>query len=239
MKLHGEVVEISNISQPDIRRMFNLMDLHYENMSWDMFTSDLSEKSWAVIIKDEKNIIQGFTTMLFVAFKFGGKDVKGIFSGDTIINKEYWGSLELPRVWGRFVLELAAEYKNGLFYWFLISKGYKTYKYLSTFYKSYYPRLDTPTPEFEKSLMDHFGSTTFSGQYDSHAGVIRANHKKDFLKLGVADITARQLKDPNIEFFAKANPGYAIGDELVCIASLSPDNIKSFFHSHLMGKSHE
>ena len=43
------------------------------------------------------------------------------------------------------------------FYWFLISKGYKTYRFLPLFFREFYPRHDAPTPAWAKEILDALG----------------------------------------------------------------------------------
>ncbi len=41
----------------------------------------------------------------------------------------------------------------------------------------------------------------------------------------MADVTEQRLGDPHVEFFVRANPGHADGDELVCLTELTPTNL--------------
>ena len=62
-----------------------------------------------------------------------GERLVGVFSGDTIIDQEYWGETELFRVWGEHVYELSERTPYASVYWFLITSGYKTYRFLPIF----------------------------------------------------------------------------------------------------------
>jgi hypothetical protein len=41
------------------------------------------------------------------------------------------------------------------------------------------------------------------------------------------------LQDPHVAFFQKLNPGYAQGDELVCLARFHPDNLTPYIRRQL------
>jgi hypothetical protein len=88
--------------------------------------------------------------MLF-PFNFDGRDMRILFSGDTIIMKEYWGSMALSLLFGELMIRLLKEYEDKEIYWMLISKGLRTYKYLPSFFLEYYPCSDKPTPENYRS----------------------------------------------------------------------------------------
>jgi hypothetical protein len=45
------------------------------------------------------------------------------------------------------------------------------------------------------------------------------------LRGALADIPNGRDRDPHVAFFAGRNPGWAQGDELVCVCPLSADNL--------------
>ena len=116
-------------------------------------------------------------------------------------------------------------YKEHELYWILISKGYKTYRYLPTHFKEFYPRYDMPTPDFHKKLTDNFGEVKYPDDYDPKTGVLYTGGKADAVKEGVAEMKEHHFENPHLKFFAEANPGYVDGDELVCLIKASFDNL--------------
>ena len=44
----------------------------------------------------------GFTTQKVMELEINGCLIHGVFSGDTIIHKSYWGELELFKAWADF-----------------------------------------------------------------------------------------------------------------------------------------
>ena len=157
--------------------------------------------------------------------KVNNSDVEGVFSGDTIIHKDYWGSLELYKIFGKKYVKFQGNDKND-FYWFLISKGYKTYRILPSFFNEFYPAYSGSTPTKIKEIIDSFGTKYYPEEYNRNTGVIEYKQIKDRLKVGVADITEDKLKNKHISFFKSINPGYIKGDDVVCLTSLKSDNLK-------------
>ena len=47
----------------------------------------------------------------------------------------------------------------------------------------------------------------------------------DFLRENVVVLSEKHLKNKNIQFFLEKNPNYQKGDELVCLAEISFDNL--------------
>jgi hypothetical protein len=234
MELHGRITEVGQLTEQDKQAMFLLMAEFYDDTAFPVFIRDLSEKDYCILLYDASNIIQGFSTQKIMAVDVGGAPVYGVFSGDTIIHKDYWGSMELFRVFARFYIDYGKRYEN--FYWFLISKGYKTYKMLPVFFNEFYPNYRTVTPPHEQAIIAAFGRQKYPDEFDPQSGVIFYKGVKDKLKAGVADITAKQLRDKDIVHFLQLNPGHQKGYDLVCLTRLTEDNFKPAAQKLLLGK---
>jgi hypothetical protein len=150
--------------------------------------------------------------------------VRALFSGDTIIDRRHWGDSALARVWGRLALALLDEHPAEELYWFLISKGYKTYRFLPVFFQEFYPRPEVPTPGRVAEVLDALARCKFPREYDPGRGIVRAGPGKEYLRDEVAPVTPGRLADPHVRFFVERNPGHLWGDELCCLAPLTRAN---------------
>jgi len=225
MSLKSKIIEKDCLTNEDILQMFQLMERHYENLNYDNFIKDLNEKDYCIVIyTEEDNKIRGFSTQKLLSFKNGTSNINGVFSGDTVIDKEYWGSLELYKCFAQFFVKPGEG--DDRFYWFLTSKGYKTYKILPLFFENFYPDYRTDTPTEVKSIMNRFGEIKYPDDYDKEKGVIVYKGTRDRLKSGIADIEEKHIKDPDIKFFLEKNPGFKDGDDLVCLTELKMSNLK-------------
>jgi len=231
MKLKGCVVKIENLTDRDISEMYELMAKFYDNIEKKVFLEDLYDKGYCAVLRDSEGLIRGFSTQKVVNFLVDGKEIHGIFSGDTIIHKSYWGSIEIFRVLIDFFLDIGAKYE--IFYWLLVVKGYKTYKILPTFFKEFYPNRLRDTPPKMQKIMDNFGETFYPDEYNKKSGVLEYGKIKDRLKDGVADITEKRLEDKDVQFFCEKNPNYLKGNDMVCITKLSKNNLLDKVKPHL------
>lgn len=224
--LVGEALPTSKLSDLVIQNMFNLFRDYYE-ADFDNFQQDLSNKNWVILLRDtEAGSIQGFSTLAFYKSTTKGGEIGVVYSGDTIIRPAYWGTPELPRAWIKNVLEIGNELPKPL-YWLLISSGYKTYRFLTVFYKEFFPRYDQPTPPEIQALIHHLAHERFGSEYDPQLGIVRFSSGATPLREGVSVATERRMKDPHVAFFVNKNKGYAEGDELVCLTHIHPDNFTS------------
>jgi len=208
-----------------IREMFEVFCENFERSSLEIFERDLKDKNWVILIRDtEHNALQGFSTIALYEMDYQRKRISVVYSGDTIIRREYWGTPELPRSWIHTVLEKSAQMPQPL-YWLLISSGYKTYRFLTVFYKEFYPRYDRPTPPEMQAMMEYLATQRFGTDYHCEGGVVRFQDGATPLRRGIAEVSDERLHDPHIAFYISRNPGHVNGDELVCITQIHPDNL--------------
>lgn len=171
--LKGEALSRSDLTDLDVQNMFGIFQDYYENATPRIFRRDLENKNWVIILRDsESKSIQGFSTLAFYESVVNGKPVGVVYSGDTIIRPAYWGTSELPRMWGRSVLRIGAQLPQPL-YWLLISSGYKTYRFLPKFFKEFYPRYDQPIPLEIQEIIDHLAGERFGAEYYPELGIVR------------------------------------------------------------------
>ncbi|MGE5485842.1 MAG: hypothetical protein ACM3X4_12580 [Ignavibacteriales bacterium] len=197
----------------------------FASMTLGQFEKGLSEKEWAVLLVDPStNEIQGFSTLKRIRAVLDGQRIVAYFSGETAIDPSFWGQMELPRAAGRHIMILAAAERDSPAYWFLITSSYRTYRFLPLFFEDYYPGCGSPAAGEIKRVLDHLALQEFGREYDPARGVIRFDGATPLLRK-YAEIPARRLKDPDVAFFAVANSGHLLGEELACLAPLYFENL--------------
>ena len=107
-------------------------------------------------------------------------------------------------------------------WWFLISKGYKTYLLLANNFHEYYPRVGVDTPENKKDILECLAEKIYPNRFDRNTGLIKfESEKHEKLKIFVAPITDQMCeKNKKIKFFQDSNPEWEKGDELACIGKV-------------------
>jgi hypothetical protein len=225
MRLAARLVIASDLTPSQRVAMFLLMERHYANVHRQVFEADLAEKHWVILVSDPaSHRLCGFSTQRLLEVEVEGRPVKVLFSGDTIISREHWGDRALSNAWGRLALSLMDPHPDAEMYWFLISQGYKTYRFLPLFFHEYYPRHDAATPDWAHAVLDAVARAIYPEEYDADSGVIRASASQYRLRAGLAEVTPERLKDAAVRFFHLRNPGHARGDELCCLAPLTRAN---------------
>ena len=206
--------------------MYHLYARYYGGTSQQLFLKDLSQKSHVILLIDGEKAIRGFSTVRKIETEFEGRPVRALFSGDTIVEDQFWGKNDLAQSWLKYAGKVKREHPQQPLYWFLIVKGQRTYRYLNVFSRTYFPALGVETPVREKKLMDQLSLEMFGEAYDQKNGVLRFHQSQGHLREEWADIPKKDLRRPEVQFFLERNSGYRLGHELVCLCELSEENLK-------------
>lgn len=216
----SELRSVPNLAPALRDEMWRLFDRYYDGVTKERFLADLSAKQHVVTLFDQAGELRGFSTIQEIRTDYQGEPILTIFSGDTVIHRENWGQKGLQRVFSRYLLRTKLAHPRRRVFWFLISKGYKTFLLMRNNLRSY-PDPARATPPEVKQVIDHLAGLKYPHNYDAAAGVIRFPRCVGAVKTGVAPVTARELENAEIRHFVQLNPGYAQGDELCCLAELT------------------
>ncbi|MEW6129966.1 MAG: hypothetical protein AB1757_23225 [Acidobacteriota bacterium] len=222
-KLKARIVPVTELTLAHKVRMFELMQKYYDGVSREQFLHDLMKKDAVILLYDERQKqIQGFSTLMKVTVNQQGKIWQGIFSGDTVIEKSFWGQRALGKAFLGYLFKEKLRNPFVPLYWLLITKGYKTYLMMANNFSQYYPRFDVEMPADKKALMDAFYSLLYPNGYDAQTGLIYPENNGGQLKSGVANISPLLMEaNPKIAFFQSKNPQWTHGVELACLARMT------------------
>lgn len=225
MNLTGQLVRVADIDEGRRDQMYVLMDRYYEYTDRSTFEADLDAKDWVIVIVEaSSNDLKGFSTQVLNHVDVDGRSIRALFSGDTIVDRDWRGQQALFQVSGWFLRRLIDAYPYDELYWFLTSKGYKTYRFLPLFFHEFYPRNNVPTPPELCAMIDTLALRIGGSRYDRQTKVLKSVVYANRLRPGVAEITESRMRDEHVRFFCDANPKHASGDELCCIAPVSLNN---------------
>jgi hypothetical protein len=213
----GRLLPRTDLTDAQRAAMLALMQENFLGVTEELFGRDLAEKNWVILLEDEQGQVRGFSTQLLYATQVDGAPVRVVYSGDTIVHRDAWGSNALARTW----LEAVRTWQSDVpLYWLLIISGFRTYRFLPVFWKEFWPRHDAPALP---ALLIALARERFDGRYDPASGILRLAAPQ-VLRDGLQEIPTSRLGNPHVDFFARVNPGHARGDELVCLCPLTPAN---------------
>ena len=220
-RLTARFVPLHRIHLRQVREMYDIFKAHYEHTDIETFVSDLSRKDGAILLTEYgTGRIVGFSSVVTLAV--GERDQgRGVFSGDTIVVPEYWGTRALHFAFMRYIIRQKLRKPLSPLFWLLISKGYKTYLLMANNFDRYYPHPDQQHEDLEP-LVKSYCDALFPGYYAPHTRVLDFGESAQRLRRGVAAVSDELVREvPKVRFFQERNPTWNRGTELPCIALLS------------------
>ncbi|WP_131480126.1 hypothetical protein [Marinobacter halodurans] len=209
--------------------MYDVFRQYYAYTDMDSFIRDLNGKHGAILIRTRgENRVVGFSTIVSLDMAIGRMRARGVFSGDTIIEREYWGTRTLQIAFFLYVLKEKLRKPFRPLFWLLISKGYKTFLLLANNFHQYYPHPDGDCPELAP-VVRHYCERLFPGHYDPDTGVLDFGENAQHLKEDVASITPELRQQvPKVRFFEERNPTWRRGTELPCVGEITLKTLMGF-----------
>ena len=224
--MNGSLLAREDIDAATQTTMHRLLARHFFGVGEDQFEADLADKTHVVLLERSPGELVGFSTFAFERIEYCGKPLDVVTSGDTIMDPAAWQSSVLSRTWIEAVLGLHREHGVGRLVWLLITSGFRTYRFLPVFWKTFYPRFDATTPVQTQTMIRALAYRRYGDRFDACSGVVRFD-RPQVLRPHLAGIPARKRLDPHVAFFDRANPRHIDGDELVCLTEITQANLTS------------
>ena len=216
--------KIGDLTETDRNKISSLYLSYFDGSSEKQVNSDLQNKTEILLVFHE-NVLVGFTTLQLYDYQWKNSAIQIIYSGDTVVDKAHWGQQALAFAWIENLGKLRRERPDVPLYWFVILKGHRTYKFLPTFGKSFYPHWAVDRSDL-KPLADALAIQKFGADYCSKTGLVKFSESKGHLKSEIAFPTEEEKTKDAVKFFLKRNPDYILGHELVCLCEITEENMK-------------
>jgi hypothetical protein len=224
--LQSAITTVKDLAPADRDQMFALYETYYEAVDRNGFERDLAEKDAVVIIRSADEIV-GFSTYLVRPQKMGAETFYYLFSGDTVLHSARWGDPVLLRGFFRAAGAAKARVEGRLF-WFCIIGGHRTYRILPNFFREFFPSMDSTGSADLRTRCDAIAAARYGACFDPATGLIDFGPSQGHLRYQWADVVETATHNRHAAHFLKANPEYARGVELACLAELELGNLKRY-----------
>lgn len=208
--------------------MYALYEQHYDATDWQRFETDLDGKDLAILVRDDRGEIVGFSTLSFHRQPIDCDDVFYLFSGDTILAAPLWGNPILLRTWFDTAGRLKRQLGSRRLFWFLIVKGHRTYRILPNFFRDYVPRADVPPAHPFFRLRDAIARSRYGDLFRPATGLIDFGRSLGHLRPELASVEEAATRNPHAATFVQFNPHHHRGVELVCLTELGGGNLRRY-----------
>lgn len=222
----SEFISINRLSPALKLKLEELYLAHYEASNSEIFQADLARKDEVLVVYKQREVI-GFSSLAYHRLEWEGRELRIIFSGDTIVQPEHWGQMALTTAWLAHMGSLARSEPESPLYWLLIVKGHRTFRYLPAYLLKFFPHWEREEPGLA-SLAHHLGRYFFQAAYNPKTGIAAWPESRGQLKPHLAEPEPDELARPEVRFFLERNPGYRQGDEMLCLSPMSADNLRPF-----------
>ena len=210
---------------------------YYDGSDGNVFFNDLENKDEILLLFFIDKLV-GFTTLKNYLIDCpdgftplnpyqNSNSLSILFSGDTIVSAQHWGQQALAFAWIRHISVIKSRHAHLPLYWFLLVKGFRTYRYLFSFTKSFFPYWDDNRNDL-KYLADYLAFQKYGALYNPLSGIVECPEKSGFLTEQWSSPKYKDLIHPSTQFFLQTNPNYQQGHELVCVCELEAVNFKPF-----------
>jgi hypothetical protein len=234
-KLVANFIKIKNVSVLQLLEMHKIFIQYYHNADLNNFVNDMGAKTGVIVLEDkiEKRIV-GFSTWTELELVASGKKSIGIFSGDTVIEKKYWGNKALQTCFVTQLLKTKLKKPKTPIFWLLISKGYKTYLLLTNNFPKHYPSHDKNNIRLE-AVVDEYCQKLYPSAYNETHRLLDFGGEYQHLKDDVAAITKDMTEGhPDIRHFEMLNPSWRQGTELPCVGEVSVNMVWQFMKKNVL-----
>jgi hypothetical protein len=219
--LAARTVSVASLDAATRNAAFALFSLTYENAVRERFERDFDEKQRVILLYDrDSGALKGFSTVLIREIQSPRGPATLVFSGDTVIDRQYWGQKRLQTAFLRLLVTLKLRTPGRPVYWFLLSKGYRTYLLLANAFPHSVPRADGFDDGVLRDILDEVATERFGGEYDALNSLVRYATAHEHVREGIAPVTPDALANPKVRFFVARNPEHAAGVELACLADV-------------------
>lgn len=218
------VKSIPELSEGERRAIAALYLKYYDGSSESRVLADLAAKT-EVLLLTFQGVLIGFTTMEIYERRWNGAPIRIVYSGDTVVERAHWGQQALAFAWITRMGEIKRMKPEPTLYWFVIIKGHRTYKFLPTFGKSFYPHWSIARDDL-KPIADMLATEKFGADYNAATGNIEFAVSHGHVKPEIALPTEEELSKDSVRFFLSRNPDYQRGHEMVCLCELEIPNMR-------------
>lgn len=184
--------------------------------------AELRQRQRIAMIRMNDSLL-GMAAIDVYPVEFRGRMLTVIATAHVLIREAWRGRNLLQKLGARTFLATRLRYPLRPIYWFFDTVSYKSYLLLPRNFREFWPRYEEPTPEPRAALIDQLATQTYGPAWRPARGVVvRSGQKR--MRSTAAPLVLGAGTEPELEFFARANPGHSEGDMLVCLCPLTLSN---------------
>lgn len=216
------VLKPNNLTEAQKVEMWNVYQKYY-HYSKESFMERIPKNTHYSFYYDGNKLI-GFTGLRINHLKVEGKKRLLMYFGQTVVEQAYRGNSLIQTTGFKLCLKYFKEILSRQAYFWADALTYRAYLVFAKTLENFYPARAEATPSSTQNLMDHIGNLHYGDTYDLTTGTIIKSEK--FVNDMSVAINAKAMEDPDIAFYAQANPTSNEGNGLLVMAPVNWKNLK-------------
>jgi hypothetical protein len=148
-----------------------------------------------------------------------GRSFRVVWTGSVVLRPEARGKVGLERAGLHWMARERLMRPFGPLYWFFDTFSVHSYLLMPRSFRTYWPRHDLATPEWERGAIDLLARRHYGARWDPAAGIIRRSGNKRLRE------SPPRREDVHTRYFEQLNPGFREGDLLPCLVPLDAVNL--------------
>lgn len=223
---------VSNELSPAVKEeMWNVYQMYYD-YSKTYFMQRIEKNNFFSLYKNGDQIV-GFTGLRIDRTRINGRKRLLIYFGQTIIDTDYRGRSLIPTTGAKLCLKYLPEILTSKTYFWADCLTYKAYLVFAKTLEVYYPSYKNEKCQDTQDVIDFIGETHYSNSYCRQTGTV----EKEAVVVNDPNtqIPYKYRKDPDINFYAGANPLFMEGHGLITLGPVTWNNFGNLM-SRLVNK---
>lgn len=155
-----------------------------------------------------------------------GERIETIYFGQVFIRPDFRGKLLIQRLLIQLFLSMKLKGESSKIIFWTDALTYKPYLVMTHYLKEYYPNAHRDAPAWVAPLILELGRHYYGELFDASSGTVMKPSRQ--IREGVADITARELSDPDVRYYASRNPRHGEGHGLLIMCPCTLSNVFHF-----------
>lgn len=217
----------------------NDLSLEIKEAMWDVYRPYYSydketffsrfhkNNHYALYSNSHTGELVGFTGLRINEAKINGKKTLLIYFGQTIVSSACRGKSLIQKTGIQLIARYWRQILTGRAWFWADALSYKAYLVFAKSMKEYYPTYKCEMPEAAQYVVDFIGETHYGDNYCRETGTVKKTIK--YVADPSVTIRSKDQEDPDVAFYAKANPRSDEGHGLITFTPISLSNIYYLF----------
>ena len=222
-------ISTNNLSIEVKEEMWRIYHSHY-NYTKESFMSRIHKNNYYAFYIHKGELV-GFTGLRIEQTKLQSKKITLIYFGQTIVLSAFRGKGLLQLTGAKIVLKFFYAFLTSRVYYWCDALNYKPYMVFAKNFNNCYPSRKGTTPEKVNRILQYIGNKYYGDSFCQATGTVKKSTQ--LVNDWGTQLQESDLRNPDVRFYAEANPAYVQGHGLITIGFVTPQDFIAVIKKYL------